>query len=487
MKKNYLFFVMCIGITLFSCSDELSLPNEPANISTRAGGDGVYDILGYGYDCTQSDFIGTSHARLPIIDVAAYAAAGNIIYVDRIPNDIQTKEKWGNDFDSYQKTFQTDWELSNVKPLGGGNKLFTGKFKVDITSDKKITTNHAFYDLTAKKGTRMVRFSQSDPSYFKNYLSSTFKYDLTTKSGIEIVRKYGTHVLTDIKLGGASTMMFYAKMKDSYSQNTFKTEVEATYYKVKLNGGTNNATTTVSTHKDMQILVYTVGGSKAVSSSKLTFNPFEGKMENLSFSYNDWLDSVKEPDEQIIGLSNPNTIIYPISEFIFDNPQKKKEVEDALVAYANEKMININYATTLDYLSKYIKDSDNNYLAYLKNSDVFGGNITGTYWVPVPHRWTFYPEGNYYRIQSEKGLFLTRVDDPVNDVKSLEYTNNPSQLWEIEKTPGNNTCPYRIKDPQSDMILTRAIYKVKPLNKNFTVFKMLLWNPNDSNQYWKIE
>lgn len=488
MKTKLIPFFSFLFFLLYSCSEnDLLLDDSSGNnsIQLRSGGDGVYDILGYGYDCTQSNYYGTEHARLPVIDVTSYLNAGNLIHDDNLPNQIYERTRWGADYSLYQSNMQSDIEVKNTTPIGKV-KLFTGRLKMDFTKDEKITTNTAFYEYFATKATRKIQFAQTDPTFFKNLLTSTFKYDISTKSGIELVRKYGTHVLTDIKLGGVSSILFYAKLVDQYNFSSFKLETELTYLKLKANGGTTNKTTTLTNHKDMQILVSVMGGDKAVETGKLTFNPFENTVSNITFSYTEWLNSIVKPYEQIIGIGNPNTIIYPLSEFIFDNPQKKKEVENALEIYAKEKEITIPNKSTIDYLTLEIKDPDNNYLGDI-STKINGIKVSGVMWSNTPYKWTFYPEGEQYRIKGGD-KYLTRDSDGYIIMTSYSSTN-PSQLWSIEKATNNASCPFRIKDPLGNQVLTRytLVHKVGNKKINTPSTKMDLWNPYDTNKFWNIK
>lgn len=61
----------------YSCSEIENLPNvEPSvsNLATRSAGDGVYDVLGYGYDITD-EYMGENSTRLKILDVEAFVKA----------------------------------------------------------------------------------------------------------------------------------------------------------------------------------------------------------------------------------------------------------------------------------------------------------------------------------------------------------------------------------------------------------------------------
>lgn len=54
---------------MFSCNDDVIDSDFGGNTSTRAAGDGQYDLLGYGYDCTISAFKGSRYGKERIIDL----------------------------------------------------------------------------------------------------------------------------------------------------------------------------------------------------------------------------------------------------------------------------------------------------------------------------------------------------------------------------------------------------------------------------------
>lgn len=133
-------FILTVAFSFFSCSENSLMNSEVLNDVTptlRSGGDGIYDVLGYRYDCTQSDFIGTAHARLPVIDVAAFIAGGNVINTDELHNDIIEKQKWGYNFSEFQKDVERTIDV-NVGPISQTSKilpLFTGFLKTTFISN----------------------------------------------------------------------------------------------------------------------------------------------------------------------------------------------------------------------------------------------------------------------------------------------------------------------------------------------------------------
>ena len=72
--KNYIYIFSFLSILFWSCSND-ELENEVSNqsfvssFSTKSAGDAFYDVLGYGYDCTFSDFKGAVYSKARVIDL----------------------------------------------------------------------------------------------------------------------------------------------------------------------------------------------------------------------------------------------------------------------------------------------------------------------------------------------------------------------------------------------------------------------------------
>lgn len=69
--KKLLQFLSWMTIIVSGCSDEntidFSLMSPTQNVITRAGGDGLYDVLGMSYDATTT-YLSDIAVRLPVID-----------------------------------------------------------------------------------------------------------------------------------------------------------------------------------------------------------------------------------------------------------------------------------------------------------------------------------------------------------------------------------------------------------------------------------
>ena len=65
------------------------------------------------------------------------------------------------------------------------------------------------------------------PHYLCFFLSKEFLNDLEKSNGDEIVKKYGTHVLTDVLLGGYTSLSYVAQYSYMLSDVDFRKRVQA--------------------------------------------------------------------------------------------------------------------------------------------------------------------------------------------------------------------------------------------------------------------
>ena len=85
--------------------------NETEDMSSRMAGDGVYDVLGFGYDITE-DYLGENSTRLQVIDVKALIRDNGDRFYNPFIGTIDQKIVAGEDAQSFLQNVITD---SNFK------------------------------------------------------------------------------------------------------------------------------------------------------------------------------------------------------------------------------------------------------------------------------------------------------------------------------------------------------------------------------------
>ena len=486
------------SLLLFSCNDEIIESDLGGNISTRAAGDGQYDLLGYGYDCTFSAFKGSRYGKARIIDLDRFLSGrgrdpitkaekimpiGNI-NIAQLHGGGEIEAEWGANLNEYSQGQHNRYNVKSDVNLVGV-KLFTADLKSFYSDSTRFSNSYCFYRANMQKATRKLTMSEVYPSYLKYFLTDEFLNNLATYTGDQMVAKYGTHVLTDILLGGVSSTIFNAKMTSTSTQSAFKNEADLFINQLSAGTGTSEAQKRFSSFKDVKISIKTYGGTIAIDQN-ISFDPFSGELGNISFNYTNWMNSVTQSAEQIIGIGSNTTEICLLSDFV-DDAMKKKGIEDAIIRYCEKQKVNMLSTQTFDYEKGviYYKLSPNNntYLLAAADFDYSFGRHTSTPaylnrfsasghnpWEIDNHgmwivRWTFYPYGEYYRIGArindgrDMALAIGQATLPfLND-------NASDQLWEIEGVASQKDT-YMLRHVNSGQYLCGTDHKLHPKNPN---------------------
>lgn len=205
-------------------------------------------------------------------------------------------------------------------------------FSLDLEATIKSSgTNYqqdAFYRIDALKMTRRLTLPYTTPSRLKYFFTDEFLSDLKNISGKDLVEKYGTHVMTDILLGGNFSAFYTGKYTSTESAQKQDFKAASNFLLSSIKANANYNTSSFNSFQNVNIYIKTQGGSNAVTS--IISQNSNGYLDNVSMDYAGWMNSVTQNTESLIGIGNPDTKTYLLSEFI-DDPIKKQEIEFALL------------------------------------------------------------------------------------------------------------------------------------------------------------
>ncbi len=492
-------FLSCffLSLLLFSCNDDPIDSNWEGSISTRSAGDGQYDLLGYGYDCTFSAFKGSRYGKAKIIDINRFLSGRGRDPITKVektmsPGNIdiallhgggEIVVEWGANLNEYSQGQHNRYNVKSDVNLFSV-KLFTADLKSFYSDSTRFSNAYCFYRANMQKPTRKLTMSEVYPSYLKYFLTDEFLDNLATYTGDQMVAKYGTHVLTDILLGGISCTIFNAKMTSISNQNAFKNEADLFINQLSAGTGTSEAQKRFNSFKDVKISIKTYGGTVAIDQN-LSFDPFTGQLGNIAFNYTSWMNSVTQSTEQIIDIGNNTTEICLLSDFV-DDATKKKEIEDAIIRYCEKQKVSMLSTQSLDYENGVIyynlSTDKKTYLLcaydiaysmgiqstpaylnrYLTETNPWEVEDRGAWIV----HWTFYPYGEYYRIGARindgRDMALLALTQP-----TLPFFNESTsdQLWDIEAVVGQKDT-YMLRHVNSGQYLCSTDHKLHPKNPN---------------------
>lgn len=467
-KSRFLFMLLCI---VSSCNNEEefdfdNIDRDTISEQTRAVGDGKYDALGYGYNCFYSDFSDPLYVQAKVINLERLKEGrgrnqitGNEIFFNKseineslLHGRTESRVAYGTSISKLTEKLHV-----NVKTSLGTKVLKLFSLDLEATVDQNSTHNslNSFYKVDALKTTRRLTLPYTSPSRLKYFLSDELLSDLKYLTIKEIVDKYGTHVMTDILLGGKFSA-FYTGNKESIDQNNEQEfKAESGFLLSSIKAGVKYDRTLFKSFTNVNIYINTFGGT--VNSNAIINQSPDGTLNNVSLDYTGWMNSVSTSSEALIGIGNPSTEMYLLSEFI-DNIIIKKELEGAI---GNEK-------------PNYILSSNNNNLnpkdiglLALTNGNKFG-------LIPIHSSQNFFraafnliKEGEFYRIK-----YLDQYLDSSAELGPLR--NSTKQLWSIEISP-NNSKQISLKNIYSNLYLSASDGKFHKKNSD-----------NEERLYWDL-
>lgn len=500
MKKVHFLYLVSLLLLFWSCNNEMMDLDVPINTDalTRIAGDGENDLLGHGYDATSSVFKGSKYGKASIIDLERFLSGkgrdpitgaevtmypGNI-EKSLLPSGGETYIEWGSNLEEYSKGQHSRYN-ANTEINALGVKLYSADLKAFYNDSSRFSSSYCFYRINVQKTTRKLKLSQIYPAYLKYFLTDDFLHDLKYYTGDDIVAKYGTHVLTDILLGGVCSAMFNAKMTTAANESSFKNEADLFIRQVSVGTGSSEAQKRFSSFKDVSISIVSYGGKDAIDQSNISFDPSKGELGDFTLNFNNWLNSIDQTTEQVIGIGDNTTKIYFISDLV-DDASKKKEIEDAIVRYCEKQQINMSLMQTLDYekaILHFTHTDNKKYtpaMMYIPAESYFPETVVLNYYpmessAPLEmkesdmwkFRWTFYPYGEYYRI-GIRGANFVDYAFTVRSLSTLLPRFNEKafdQLWAVEAVSIQNN-KYMLRHVNSGQYLSHDDLLLHPKNPN---------------------
>ncbi|TAG99837.1 MAG: hypothetical protein EAZ15_10480 [Sphingobacteriales bacterium] len=321
-----------------------SLSPSKGKVRPLEAGDGKWDLLGFGYDVT-GQYANESSSGFKIINVEKLKLQ-NSNYV--LSSTISTTL----DSASYGENAEViSTYISKKIKQTAGFKLFKGAldFKTDNTyadsSRTKLSSNfvYASHNFTLKS--RRLRM-MSDINLLKNYLEPSFVTNLNNLSSQDIVRYYGTHILTDIILGAKLEILYKSETKSSDRNNAAKIGLSNSVkglFDASLGLQVNIDYSELKNNFNSSLKYRTIGGdlSKGLRGEVELGSPALPKV-----NIGNWQSGVNAQNSVLIDISYDGLI--PIYELVAD-PTKKAALKAYITKYLIDGQVYNGYKTAPIY------------------------------------------------------------------------------------------------------------------------------------------
>lgn len=368
MKRRNLFYSLSFVLSLSSCSRMEEFPiDSPVLldvIATRSASDDTYDVLGYGYDITE-EYMGENSTKLRVLDIAAFDRENSGRFEKPFIGIIDQKVTAGEDTYSFLKNITTNTNFSGSIGSIGKEVTDSGFFSGTISAGFKSNTKYSYsskYSFAKAEVFKKQRryFLNTDLETLKRYLSPVFVEDLKRYSADKIIKLYGTHVLTNIIIGGKYVAYYKSAIIDkgdrSEKTKTVSAGVKFNLSRIGLDAnGTWDRTEIIEQNRNnsnWECYIKSLGGS--TSGTTISLNPNQGP--TFTINLGDWSKSVDDQHSVLLDVDWNAT--YPIYELISD-PVKKQEMKDAVLRYIDSKKLEVIKLTPVYryYSEKYVNHS----------------------------------------------------------------------------------------------------------------------------------
>lgn len=330
MKKTLILFALIA--TTFSCKkssnpttpvvknsvSDISVASIKSTNSSLSHVDPQYNLLGYGYDIT-GKYADTSSVRSLAIEVKAYDIDNPGRVVFDLSSTATTQTLNAENADSLLS------QLSSRTDETNGLKMFKGTITTPFGGQDALSSKYVygvFSVIIQQKRVKMM----SNYDLLKNYLTPSFANDIKVLSAADLVKKYGTHILSDIVLGAKLNAYYQA---ESNSGNRLSAESNGLTYAIsKVFGLSTGALdpvnmTELASISSPKIVYEAVGADQSKLVLNTTTNP-------VSVDITNWHLSSTRAGAAFIDISKQG--LMPIYELITD-PVKKAEVKAYIATY----------------------------------------------------------------------------------------------------------------------------------------------------------
>lgn len=355
MKHKFKFlFAVIIGLTVMSCqSEEFDGTNEISPSISESpslrSADGKYRFLGFSYDVTGENLARES-LRRPVIDIDRLAAETKHTIILNPETGGKDYFYYGYSSLDYIKEINRKSGFSATASGIDFDKLMLCGFGGNINYNTEFESKYSYSSKYSFASVDIVKFVESyniaeTSEFLTKFVTEKFLSDLNKTTPDQFVIDYGTHVLTDMIMGGHLRITYRSSIIEE-SNYTRKKEI----VKAGLNGTLKSIglTANVDTDSEIKETLTTMNKEKTLF---VDYKAGEGiggvynlETDNITINLGTWQASVNRQNAGLVKINWSKA--YPIYDFITD-PVKKAQIKDAVIRYVKSKQLEVLEITPL--------------------------------------------------------------------------------------------------------------------------------------------
>ncbi|WP_288243627.1 MAC/perforin domain-containing protein [uncultured Chryseobacterium sp.] len=343
MKRKFALFLSALPLVFMtSCSVE-ELDNNADVENTKASrnnvsagkyaGDGIYDVLGHGYNVT-GEYANATAAGFKVVDIERFKTEQSARLISENTFSQDYTEEYGENAEKYSKMVSTKVDVTAGIPLF--KKTLSVGFNSSVTTTNKFDAKYIYgsYNLTIKQ--KRVRFNAT-VDMLGDYLTPEFIQDLQTKTPQQIVQDYGTHVAVDIYTGAKMDIIFQSETTNEDRERAARIGVKVGMDKIFDVNVTNDVNTSESTKNYSRKLWYRTRGGDP---SKGLIGELNLDQSNPKINISNWQSSSTVNNSVLVDFGQNGLV------FIYDlikDPAKKATLKAYVDQYLIDNKVFLDY------------------------------------------------------------------------------------------------------------------------------------------------
>lgn len=324
---------MALILILAGCNDEiisdLNQSNKSSTPKQKALVTGVHDILGYGYDASMEYLNPNEYDKHQVIDVDRLFTEDPALCLSTTPNTTESYIYAGGDAKSFSLKLSAKFKDSIAV-----TDMVSAGIKKDLAYNYSISSKNSYAAFMMTISLRREALHQTI-EVLRNYISSDFVSNLNTSSNSRILKLYGTHVLTDITIGGKLQLDYKSVVSTTSKELVVNSGVSANAkQKFNLEASNSVGIQYEGSNDNVRCSYTTYGGNPGYT----IFGTITSDSPVLIYQLNTWSQTVTLANAEIVDIGDRSLI--PIYEFVLD-PVRKQSLKTFILDYLNSKRINV--------------------------------------------------------------------------------------------------------------------------------------------------
>ena len=281
--------------------------------------------LGYGYNVLESAYfnhkdVKTSH---PIVNMDKLAE-DKYVYINKETNrSVTATHTVSGSVKEFLQKFNASASISaEFGFVGSVHASFGIGYDTQMLSTQRLITTQAVLE------TQNDYIMSSNAKLLANYATDAFKEDVQNLTAQQLIDKYGTHVLTNIDMGGRFNLNYYYTQSQTNKTVDINQSVEAAYKYVSGDESTSVKEQKKEVVSNSTFKTRTYGGS-------LDVDPMD--IDAAKASYQKWVKGVEDGHVVFVNASEVYSLWDVIELLNIESAaDKSKQVKDAFDDKVNE-------------------------------------------------------------------------------------------------------------------------------------------------------